>query len=395
MIHEIESRNVKYPLLFVMFSLFVVTLNVNLQVPLYSEYVSVGGYSIPFVAYIFSAYVIGIIPSFVFLGDMSAVFGCKNVMIASLCIMAVSNLMISLFPSVELLFLVRVLHGVAMALALGTAASYIHHFMLDSQRSADVHGIIVSIGLGGGGLLTMLLSENITLTNGIPHSYVLVLVMNIAGLVMMLRIAEPVVHRTVSKVSLPTVTYRGLGYCMLIFVAWSLNGVVLGAIPVKLSAIGYVDWVGWVVFLAIASGAIAQPISRRKTSNWSLSVGCVFLVISYCMLLAGVALDVVEFMLLGAFFSGLSGFGFIYTGGLSAIMDINKARQASAVSGYFMFAYLGLGVSSAAVGWLSNQFDVQWALMFFGILSFLTLLFVCFPLMIKAEAHSFKERCNG
>nr|MDH3176341.1 hypothetical protein [Bacillus pumilus] len=59
------------PFIFVLFGLFMITTAVNLQVPLYTLYAEQAGYGKAATAFVFAAYVFGLIPVLLFLGGIS------------------------------------------------------------------------------------------------------------------------------------------------------------------------------------------------------------------------------------------------------------------------------------------------------------------------------------
>jgi predicted MFS family arabinose efflux permease len=73
-------------------------------------------------------------------------------------------------------------------------------------------------------------------------------------------------------------------------------------------------------------------------------------------------------VLLGAAVTGSACYGFTYLGGLAELSLRSGEKRARAVSGYFALAYLGFGLPSVGLGFLSDRFGLMPALSGFGIL---------------------------
>ncbi|MGH9955513.1 MAG: hypothetical protein ACREBC_00090 [Pyrinomonadaceae bacterium] len=93
-----------------------------------------------------------------------------------------------------------------------------------------------------------------------------------------------------------------------------------------------------------------------------MTVGYVLLALAYALLLCGIGLERLSLILVGSAFAGATCFGFIYLGGLAAVIQASGQKKARAVSGYFLFAYLGLGLPCILTGFLADSFGVFYAL---------------------------------
>lgn len=95
------------PFVFVLFSLFMITTAVNLQVPLYTEYAEQAGYGKASTALVFLAYVFGLIPVLLLLGGMSDRAGRKPILLIALCFSLCATLLMIVHPTIQMLFVAR------------------------------------------------------------------------------------------------------------------------------------------------------------------------------------------------------------------------------------------------------------------------------------------------
>lgn len=351
-------------------SLLSITLSVNLQVPLYKAYAEIAGYHNGLIAIIFAGYIVGLLPVFIFLGGISDYIGRKRAILASLLVSLLGNALFIAYPFIQMLFLVRVLQGVAIAMSLGSCTAYISELLKNSSLSANLSGFLVAIGLGGGSLLTSIsLGDHFTL---VPYSYYVVLSLVGVSTILMLILPDNQLVRSTKLIRFPHFTSATLKYSIAIFSAWSLTGIMLATIPGELTQLNLSTWGGggWVAFLSIATGAMVQPLSRKIGSMGSLRIGYILLVLAYVLLLFGIFCNSIELILLASAFSGASSFGFIYLGGLSAVVETSDKNKARAVSGYFLFAYIGLGIPCIFIGFISESLGLFNAIIRFPLIVF-------------------------
>jgi MFS family permease len=350
-------------------SLLSITLGVNMEVPLYGLYANTAGAGTGVLAIVFSAYVIGLLPTLILFGGVSDVFGCKRVLIFALILSVISNMLIIVQPNMQMLFVVRILQGISVALSLGTCTAYIAEFAGWSSRAAIVNGLTVSIGLGSGALITSIalyMGDNV-----VPASYYFVLIIGLISIFLALYLPESVVKKTTNTVfvRLPYFTAEMMLPCMGVFVAWSVNGIFISMVPLIMVDHGYNNWAGLIVFLSISTGALVQPMSWRHAPEWSLRVGYVLSFLSVVLLLMGVYIQSLALVLLATTMAGASGFGFIYLGGLFTVVESACKHKARAVSGYSLFAYLGLGLPSVIAGYASESIGFNMSILIFGFIA--------------------------
>ena len=345
-------------------SLLMITLSVNLQIPLYKTYAIAAGYGNGLVAVTFAAYVVGLLPVLIMLGGISDRIGRKPVMLLGLAAALLANVFIILDPSMQTLLKVRVLQGVAVGLSLGASTAYLAEILGNSTQVTNIIGVIVTLGLGSGSLIT---STTLLYSNSnIPYSYFGVAIATLVCCIIMLFMPATRNLRATSLIRPPLISREPITYCVAIFLAWSLTGVIIATIPAELERLNLTGWSGLLVSLAIGTGVLFQPVSRRLGPRLSLLAGYVLLLLAYAILLAGVWSGSLSLILIGSACSGASSFGLIYLGGLAAVVHSSGLEKARAVSGYFLFAYVGLGLPCIFIGYLADETGLFSALVNFG-----------------------------
>ncbi|MCY7675844.1 MFS transporter [Bacillus safensis] len=367
------------PFIFVLLGLFMITIAVNLQVPLYTAYAEQAGYGKAATALVFAAYVFGLIPVLLFLGGISDRAGRKPILLVALSFSLCATLLMIVHPSIQMLFAARLLQGVGLGLSVGTCTAYL--IALYPEKSGWIPTFIAlcsSVGFGGGALFTALLSfQRVSLT---PLSYWIVLaflILTIAGVFFFV----PSVQGDSGKqvMNMPRFPKGTMPANAAIAIAWSVCGLVISILPAQLKLNGYELWVGPALFLINMAGVLMQPFVRKMNSSTALLAGFICLPCGYGLLLYGSSSGSIFLVLAGTMLAGTACYGFTYLGGLQLIVERGEKEAARAVAGYYLFAYLGLGIPSVFVGFFADIYGTQLVLTLF----FLLVLAACLILLIS------------
>lgn len=342
----------------IMATLLVITLSVNLQVPLYSIYATADGYGSGFVALTFAAYVLGLVPVLIGLGGISGYMGRKQSLLLGLAAAFLANALMTFDANIYTLIAARILQGIAVGVSLGAGTVYLAELLANPRRAAALAGVVITIGLGGGALLTSAaLAYQYSTT---PLSYPFMASATLICATFMGKMPADRFYHTSNLLRWPHVSLRTLEYCAAIFFAWSMTGIVISSIPEELARLGDTGswWSGLLVFLAIGTGAVVQPWSRIAGARRSVVAGSILLLFACPLLVLGLWLQSVPLILLATAWSGATSFGFTYLGGLDAVVHADDGDKARVVSGYYLFAYLGLGVPCIFTGYLAEYFGL-------------------------------------
>ncbi len=315
------------PFIFVLLGLFMITIAVNLQVPLYTEYAEQAGYGKAATALVFAAYVFGLIPVLLFLGGISDRAGRKPILLVALSFSLCATLLMIVHPSIQMLFVARLLQGVGLGLSVGTCTAYL--IALYPEKSSWIPTFIAlcsSVGFGGGALFTALLSfQRVSLT---PLSYWIVLAFLFLTIVGVFFFVPPVQGDSGKPMmNMPRFPKGTMPANAAIAIAWSVCGLVISILPAQLKLNGYELWVGPALFLINMAGVLMQPFVRKMNSSTALLLGFICLPCGYGVLLYGANSGSIFLVLAGTMLAGTACYGFTYLGGLQLIVERGKKRR--------------------------------------------------------------------
>jgi len=149
--------------------------------------------------------------------------------------------------------------------------------------------------------------------------------------------------------------------------AWAVSGLTTAILPSQLAQQGLASWSGLAIFLVMGIGAIAQPIARKMDPLRSIKIGFVLIPSGYLLMLMGSWSGNIAIVLTGTSLAGLACYGFTYLGGLAQFSKAGGLYNARAVSGYYLFSYVGFSVPIVLLGFVSDVVGILGALTYFGI----------------------------
>lgn len=347
-------------------SLFFVTAAVNLEMPLYRNYAQVAGYGNGLTAMVFAAYVVGLLPVLIFFGGISDRLGRKPLILSGLLSATLATTVMIVSPNIHSLLFARILQGVGVGLSVGAGTAYLAQIWGEPKgaaRAASYVAITTSLGFGSGALLTsgaLLYQQTL-----VPASYWLILFLTLGCIGLLLRLPHQKTD-TSALLRLPYFPKGTISVGIAIANAWAVTGLVIAIIPAQLAHYQLTDWAGVALFLVNGTGALVQPLARRFDSRSSIQIGFLLLSLGYILLVIGAWFGILVLVLLGAAIAGSACYGFTYLGGLAEVTKAGGEQRARAVSGYFLFAYLGFSLPSILIGFIADWVGVMNALIGFG-----------------------------
>jgi MFS family permease len=349
----------------VVLSIFVVTLAVNLQVPLYQTYADIAGYRQGGVSVTFAAYVAGLLPVLLLLGGFADRFGTKRALSLGLGFALAGHAVLIVDPTIHSLLLTRLLQGVSIGLCLAAGTAQLAQSTGNPPLAARLSSAAVTLGLGSGGLLT---SACLALQNGlVPASYHAVALATAMCLVATLRSTGLHTGGSQSLLRMPLITGRTLPLGAAIFLSWSLTGIILATVPPQLALTGHAGWSGLVVFAAIAIGILIQVGPAVRHPVRFLRIGYALVATAVSLLLVALHERSGVLLLVASALSGFSSFGFTYVGGLTGTLLACPEERVRAVSGYYLLGYLGFGFPCVAVGYMADGWGLECALLVYAL----------------------------
>ena len=368
------------PTAVISFALFLITLAVNLSMPLFRPYAELAGFNNGQTSLVLSAYILGMLPCYIFLGGISDRIGRKPVLIFSLFLAFCSNLIITVFPTVYALIFARFFQGVALALSMGTGTAYIaellHPDSRASVRAANSTSMATAIGFSGGAFMTSIaLLIHFTY---LPFTYFIAVGITIIGLLLTFFLPKlPPIGG--SLVRLPYFPKGSFPINVSIAICWATTGVVIAIIPTQLATFGFTAYAGFCLVLINWTGGFLQPIIRKHFQPaTSLKLGFAIIPIGFGFVIAGSYFGLLPLVLLGTACIGLAAYGFSFQGGLALIADLGGLQKARAVSGYMFFGYVGFGIPAVILGFLADSIGIISSLMVFEVTIIILSLYLYF-----------------
>lgn len=368
------------PSVIISFALFLITLAVNLSMPLFRPYAELAGFNNGQTALVLSAYILGMLPCYVFLGGVSDRIGRKPILIFSLFLALCSNLTITIFPTVYALIFARFFQGVALALSMGTGTAYIAELLgSDSKasvRAANATSMATAIGFSGGAFMTSI--ALLIHFSYLPFTYFIAVGITILGLLMTFFLPKlPPIGG--SLVRLPYFPKGSFPINLSIAICWATTGVVIAIIPTQLATFGLTAYAGFCLVLINWTGGFLQPIIRKRFApKTSLKIGFAIVPIGFGIVILGSYFGLLPVVLIGTACIGLAAYGFSYQGGLALIADLGGVQKARAVSGYMFFGYIGFGIPAVLLGFLADSIGIIYSLGVFELFIFALSIYLYF-----------------
>lgn len=355
------------PVRLIPFCLFLITLAVNLSMPLFRPYAAVAAYTNGQTALVLAIYILGMLPCYIFLGGISDVVGRKPILLFSLFLVLVADILITVCPNVYALGFCRFLQGISLGLSMGTGTAYLAEYLHPAPdaavRAANATSLATAFGFSGGAFLTTLaLLIFFTLR---PITYYFVIALTLAGL--MAAFTLPTLKPIGGKMlRLPYFPEGSLPINLSIAICWAAAGIVIAVLPSQLATFGYTAYAGFCLVLVNWTGAFLQPWIRRNFyPATSLRIGFGLMPLGMGVLVLGSYLTNIFIILAGSAIIGSSAYGFSYQGGLALISQLGDAQRARAVAGYMFTGYIGFGIPAIGVGYLADAFGLMNGLLAF------------------------------
>ena len=360
------KKALRFPHLIIATALLLITLSVNISMPLFRVYAAASGLSNGQTSLVFAAYILGMLPCYIFLGGLSDRLGRKPVVIASVCCAFISTLIITIWPDAFALIFARFFQGIAIGLGMGAGTAYIsellQHHSLAATRAANLASLFTALGFGGGALATgIVLLVHFTLS---PVTYIILLAITFIGILFLFALPKHAVHGG-KLIRLPYFPGGSLPINTAIGICWAATGIVIAIVPTQLSKFGLTAYAGFCLVLVNWTGAFIQPFIRKYDPLRSVKIGLMLVPVGFALLITGCCYGWLPVILCGTTTIGLAAYGFSYVGGLSLITNLAGDQKARAVSGFMFFGYIGFGIPAVLLGYFADHFGIINSLLLF------------------------------
>lgn len=354
--------------LLVAMALLLITLAVNISMPLFRVYAAAAHLNNGQTSLVFASYIVGMLPCYIFLGGLSDRVGRKPVIIISVLCAFLATLTITIWPNVMALIVARFFQGIAIGLGMGAGTAYMSELLQPhpqaTTKAAGLASLFTSLGFGGGALATSLaLLVSVTL---LPATYYMLIGITFIGIMLLFTLPKltPIGGKLIR---LPYFPAGSLPVNIAIGICWAATGVVIAIIPTQLAKFGLAPYVGICLALINWTGAFIQPMIRNINPVKSVKIGLLLVPIGFALVIVGCYLGSLLIVCLGTATVGLAAYGFSYLGGLALVANLGGAQKARAVSGYMFFGYIGFGIPAICLGYLADRFGIIHSLVIFEI----------------------------
>ncbi len=351
------------------FCLFLITLAVNMSMPLFRPFAAAAGYSNGQTALVLAAYILGMLPCYVFLGGVSDVVGRKPILLLSLFFALTADVLITVYPNVYTLGFCRLFQGIALGLSMGTGTAYLAEYLHPDPdaavRAANGASLSTAFGFSGGAFVTAIALLFFFTLRPITNYFIIAL----TAFGLLAAFSLPNLKPIGGKVlRLPYFPEGCWPINLSIAICWAAGGIVIAVLPSQLATFGYTAYAGFCLVLVNWTGAFLQPWVRKNfPPATSLRIGFGLMPVGMGLVVLGSYLTNIWVILAGTAVIGSAAYGFSYQGGLALISQLGGTQRARAVAGYMFTGYVGFGIPAIGVGYLADAFGLVNGLLAFEV----------------------------
>lgn len=354
--------------------LFVLTMGTSILTPLLPLYLDTYDLSAGTGTLLFVVYTVTVAPTMLIAGNLSDRLGRKHLLLPAMAIMTVASLVFALSDSVAMLFVGRVLQGLAIGGFLGVGAAFVvdHARTASKALAATLAGVFFRLGFGlGPGLGGIVAQYGDDPLHEPFQGHIALMVVGIIAIATasetLLRRADPGPFRI--RIGVP----RGQTAGFLAFVAPAIflmsyfEGALLSLVPIYMvSELGVTNIaiVGAVGFLVLGLGGISPFLARRFAPRRAIMIGVSLSPIWSLLIVATSQVTSAALIVLAATLIGFTN-GFILYGGTvicGTIVPIEE--RGKLMSLLYVCAYSGT-VPVVGIGYLGDAIGLTGALVLF------------------------------
>ncbi len=379
-------------------ALLVFTMGTSIITPLLPLYAEQFHLSNGTLTLLFATYTATVVPTMLLAGSLSDRVGRKRVLIPAMLVLACGSIVFAFTESVSMLFVGRVLQGLAMGMFLGVGTAFVVDHALPNKRAlaAMAAGAFFRLGFGLGPGMAGLVAEY--WGNPIHRPFQVHLVLLAVGLGCVIIARETVPRRPFKievRAGVPPGQMRGFAGFLApaAFTMSFMEGTVLSVVPLYLfKTLGErnVAIAGLCGFLVLGLGGMTPLITRNIRPRNAVMIG-LGASAAVTWLIAAAAVGSSALLVVVA--AGIIGFlnGMILQGATvicSTVVPLEE--RGKLLSSLYMCAYMGT-VPAVGLGYLSLAIGLTHTLLVFSLIACLLALWVIvfgrtrFPRVIPYE----------
>jgi MFS family permease len=352
--------------------------------PVYGEYYKLSSLEITL---LFAVYAAILLPTLLIVGARGSHWGLKRVLRYSVWISIASTLLFIFSTNVWMLYVSRILEGIAYGAFTGVASAFLLKQTAKDRvgTALKLSGVAVNFGFGLGPAISGLILQYLKVKPlQLPFWFLLILLL-ISWFILELLPKQEDQNAQKHKISLGiphnirTQFWSFIG--LPIFTLFTLGGIVFALIPSFVKNVLHTSNLsisGLLILLLLGGGALLQffpwprhPVTRMRISILALSLG------SWLIVLSG---QTASLLLLwaGIFIQGI-GAGWTFQVALRFAGQLPKPEERSRViSAFYLCAYAGFIVPPVAVGLLTLFFNLNISLVIINLFATLIVAYILF-----------------
>lgn len=355
-------------------ALLVFTMGTSIVTPLFPLYALEFGLSNGMLTLLFATYTAAVVPTMLVAGNLSDRLGRKSMLLPAMLVLCAASLVFAFTQSVPLLFVGRVLQGLAVGMFLGVGTAFVVDHARPASRAlaAMTAGAVFRLGFGLGPGMAGLVAQY--WGDPLHRPFEVHLVLIAVGIACVLIARETVPRRPFRievRVGVPEGQMRGFAAFLApaAFTMSFMEGAVLSVIPLYLyDTLGAtnVAIAGLAGFLVLGLGGMTPILTRSVDPRHAVMTGVgVSALVTWLFAAAAVS----ESALLVVIAAGVIGFvnGLILQGATVICGTVVPlAERGKLLSSLYMCAYAGT-VPAVGLGYLSQAIGLTRTLVVFSI----------------------------
>ncbi|OAH57636.1 MFS transporter [Domibacillus aminovorans] len=363
--------------------------------PLYSETYQLNSLQITILFAIYAAF---LLPTLFVTGDKGSTWGLKRVVRISIWISIISTLFFLGCINAWMLYVARLLEGIAYGAFTGTAVAFLMKQTPPNKVSTalKLSGVTVLVGFGLGPAIAGLILQYIHL-QPLRLPFWILIVLLIVSLILLETIPKDVVSleqiRIKTKISLGVPSnIRSHFWSMVglpIFTVFTITGIALSLIPTFVKNVIHTSNLsvsGLIIFVLLSGAALAQFIPWLSHPVTRIRFGILFLAIGSWVIVSSGLTSSLPLLWTGIFIQSIGG-GWTFQIALRFAGQLPEPEaRPRVISAFYLCAYSGFIVPVIGVGVLTQFFNLNLSLI---VLNLFAALIVVYVLMYSVKFNHY------
>ncbi|ANI41433.1 MFS transporter [Mycolicibacterium vaccae] len=371
--------------------LAAIMLGATLPTPMYDLYGQQLHFSVLTTTVIFAVYAGGVLGALLLFGRWSDVVGRRPMLLAAALLAIGSSVVFLAADSVTALLVGRVLSGLSVGIATGTATAAILESAPPRWRTRAA-AVATLANLGALGLGPMVAGALIQFAPAPLHTafvvHIVLMTIAVPAIAMTGETAERGGRLSIQRLSLPPQTRSVFAVAATAaFAGFAVNAMFTSVAPTFVTTLMGVQShavAGVVAGLTVLTAGVVQPAAVRVAPSRAIAIGSAVLIVAMVMLLAAVKFSSLWGLVVAAIVAGM-GQGLSFGRGLAAVAERTPPdRRAEVSSSYFLVAYIALSLPIVAMGAAARSWGLQAAGEVFAIVIGVLAL-ICFVAIVIQE----------